>query len=54
MGWLRRNLLLLLFICLIAAQVMTWLAIRAIGENIDNYICGNRSLPCRVIIVPQQ
>jgi hypothetical protein len=54
MDWLRRNLLLLLFICLIAAQFMTWKAIRSIGDTIDNYYnCGNRSLPCRVIVVPE-
>jgi hypothetical protein len=48
--FLRRNALILLFGCLIVSQILTWRAIVAIGENVDHYICGNRSLPCHVIV----
>lgn len=50
--FLRRNLLLLLFACLIASQILTWRAVVQIGENVDHYICGTRTIPCKVVVLP--
>lgn len=52
--FVRRNLLLLLFGCLIVAQLLTWQAIVALQETIDYYGCGKNNLPCKVIVVPDK
>lgn len=51
---LRRNLLILLFVCLIIGQILTWRALVDIGWTVDHYACGTRSIPCKVIVVPDR
>jgi hypothetical protein len=53
-AFVRRNLLLLLFGCLIMAQILTWRAIVSLQETVDYYGCGKNSLPCRVVVVPDK
>jgi hypothetical protein len=52
--FVRRNLLLLLFGCLIMAQILTWRAIVSLQETVDYYGCGKYDSPCKVVIVPNK
>lgn len=52
--FVRRNLVLILFMGLIGGQLLTWRSLASIQENVDHYACGTYSHPCRVIIVPDR
>jgi hypothetical protein len=54
LAFVRRNLLVLLFGCLIMAQILTWRAIVSLQETVDYYGCGKYDSPCRVIVVPDK
>jgi hypothetical protein len=54
MAWVRRNLLLILFGLLIVGQVLTWRAIVGMADNIDHFGCGTRTIPCKVIVLPDR
>src|ERR1700730_8165828 len=47
LAFVRRNLLILLFGCLIMAQVLTWRAIVSFQETVDYYGCGKYDSPCK-------
>jgi hypothetical protein len=53
-AFVRRNLLLLLFGCLIMAQILTWRAIVSLQETVDYYGCGRYSIPCKVVVMPDK
>jgi hypothetical protein len=50
--FLRRNLLLILFLCLIVGQLLIWRQLVAIQEHSGDYTCGRSEHPCYVIAVP--
>jgi hypothetical protein len=54
MAFIRRNLLLLLFGCLIMAQILTWRAIVSLQEIVEYYGCGKDDSPCKVVVVPDK
>jgi len=51
-GFLRRNLLLILFSVLIVCQVLTWRAIVSLQQSVEWGPCGHESHPCYVRIKP--
>jgi hypothetical protein len=53
-AFVRRNLLVLLFGCLIMAQILTWRAIVSLQETVDYYGCGKYDSPCKMVIVPDK
>lgn len=54
MGWIRRNLLVILFGTLIALQVGIWITLLDISHTIERWGCGSRTYPCKVIVVPDR
>jgi|SRR5260221_9220124 hypothetical protein len=54
MTFVRRNLLLLLFGCLIMAQILTWRAVVSLQEAVYYYSCGKDDSPCKVVVVPDK
>lgn len=53
LDFLRRNLMLALFLCLIIGQLLMWRALLAIQENTGRGSCGSRTEgPCYVVVIP--
>jgi hypothetical protein len=50
--FLRRNLMLILFCVLIIGQILIWRTLVSIRDNYDWYACGTRSIPCKVVVIP--
>jgi hypothetical protein len=53
-GFVRRNLLNILFLILILLQAMTWQAVSSLERIVDHYSCGTYSYPCRVVVQPDR
>jgi len=52
--FLRRNLLVMLFLCLIVGQLLIWRTLGMIQENTSHYGgCGSETYhPCYVVVIP--
>jgi len=53
-NFLIRNLGLILLAGLLVTQIFIWRLLVSIERNVDNYTCGTRSSPCKVIVVPDR
>lgn len=54
MGWLRRNLLMLMFVVLIALQAGIWVTLLGIRSDLLQWACGTRIYPCKVVVMPDR
>jgi len=51
--WLRRNLVLIVFGCLLLGQVLIWRELATIRANTGIGTCGSRTEgPCYVVVIP--
>lgn len=50
--FLRRHLLFIIFAILIALQAAMLFEMSQLRETIDRYRCGTRTIPCKVVVIP--